>query len=304
MQLDKLSKQILEKVANLHEIPNGAVSFRKNGKTHTMKSTPNIEIKKKNDGSGIDVLVHSSCQNEACHLPVVVTENGLFDLVYNDFYIEPGANVVIVAGCGIHSGTESGHDGIHTFHIGEGAKVRYIENHLAEGSGINKVLNPTTVIKMEKNSEMFVETMQFGGVDFANRKTKADLKQGAVLTVNERVLTERFNVAKSDFIVNLNGENSKCNIISRSVAREESEQSFKSVIIGKTLCFGHVECDAIVLDGAKVDSMPRVCAKSNLASLSHEAAIGKISGEQLVKLMTLGLAEKEAETKIIEGFLK
>lgn len=303
MKLDKISENLLKEIANLHEIPNGAVSFRKNGKSE-IRSTKNIEILPKKDGSGIDIIVHSTCQNEACHLPVIVTENGLFDLVYNDFYIEDNAVVTIVAGCGVHSSDESGHDGIHTFHIGKNVNLNYVENHLATGNGQNKILNPTTVLNIGENSVVEMNTTQIGGVDFSNRKTKANLKAGAVLNVNEKILTERFNVAKTDFIVNLNGENSKCTIKSKSVAKDESEQVFKSNLVGKNLCFGHVECDGILLDNSKIDSVPRVSARSNLASLSHEASIGKIATEQIVKLMTLGLTEKEAEQKIIEGFLK
>lgn len=304
MKLDKISKNLLEKIANLHDIPDGAVSFRKNGKGEIVRSTPNIEIVRKEDGSGIDIFVHSSCQHEACHIPVVVSENGFFDTVYNDFYIEDGADVIIVAGCGVHSNTEAGHNGIHTFHIGKNAVVTYLENHLALGSGRNKILNPVTEIKLGQGSKMTMETNQLGGVDYSDRVTRACLLEDSTLTVNEKILTSRFNVAKTNFKVNLKGKNSKCNIVSRSVARDESEQIFKSDLQGKNLCFGHVECDGIVLDKAKIDSVPKVSAHSNQASLSHEAAIGKIASEQIVKLMTLGLSEKEAEEKIIEGFLK
>jgi len=304
MKLDKITQNLLEQIASLHEIPNGAVSFRKNGKTEISNSTPNIEIVKKKDNSGIDIFIHSTCQNEACHIPVVITENGLFDLVYNDFYIEDNAIVTIVAGCGVHSTDEAGHDGVHAFHIGENAQVNYVENHLAIGNGNNKIMNPTTVLNIGENSVFTMITNQIGGVDFSNRTTKANLKAGAMLNVEEKILTERFNVAKTDFKVNLNGENCKCTIKSKSVAKGESEQSFKSNLVGKNLCFGHVECDGILLDNAKIDSIPRVSAKNRLASLSHEASIGKIASEQLLKLMTLGLTEKQAEQKIIEGFLK
>lgn len=304
MKLDNISKRLLEQIAGLHNIPDGAVSFRKNGKSEVMRSTKNIEIFKKDNGLGIDIVVHSACKGEACHIPVVVSEAELFDLVYNDFYIEDGAEVTIVAGCGVHSDNGAGHDGIHTFHIGKNVKLTYLENHLALGKGDNKTLNPTTILKIGENSIVNMNTTQLGGVDNSNRKTKAELSAGAVLNVNEKILTARFNVAKTDFVVTMKGENSKANIVSRSVAREESLQVFKSNLIGKNLCFGHVECDAIVLDGAIVESSPKVSAKSNLASLSHEAAIGKIASEQIMKLMTLGLSEKEAETKIIEGFLK
>ena len=304
MELDNISKNLLKEIAGLHEIPNGAISFRKNGKGEIIRSTPNIEINKKDDNSGIDIIVHSSCQGEACHIPVVVSENNFFDLVYNDFYIEDNANVVIVAGCGVHSSGDSGHDGIHTFHVGKNAQVLYVENHLALGEGGNKELNPTTVLKLGENSVFTMNTTQLGGVDYSNRKTKAILGKNAVLNVNEKILTNRFNVAKTDFVVDLKGKNSKCTITSRSVAKGESEQVFKSNLIGKNECFGHVECDGILLEQAKIDSIPRVSARHNLASLSHEASIGKIAGEQITKLMTMGLTEKQAEEKIIEGFLK
>ena len=302
--MDKITQNLLEQISNLHEIPNGAVSFRKNGKSEVVNSTANIIIEKKKDNNGIKVLVRSTCQNEACHIPVVVSENGLFDLTYNDFIIEDNANVTIVAGCGVHSNGEGGHDGIHTFKIGKNATVRYVENHYATGKGKNKTLNPVTKIVMDQGSAMEMNTTQIGGVDYSNRKTVVTLRDNATLVVKEKILTDRFNVAKTDFKVTLLGKNSKCNITSRSVAKGESEQVFKSNLIGKNLCFGHVECDAILLDNATVVGEPKVTAMDNNSSLSHEAAIGKIASEQIIKLMTLGLNEKEAEEKIIEGFLK
>ena len=302
--LDQISKNLLKQIANLHELPTGAVSFRKNGKGEVLRSTKNIEIKKKTNKEGIDIFVHSSCKGEACHIPVVVSENGFFDLVYNDFYIEDDAEVTIVAGCGVHSNGESGHDGIHTFHVGKNAKVTYVENHLAIGKGENKILNPTTKVILGDNSEMRMNTTQIGGVDYSNRKTEATLKAGALLEVNEKILTDRFEVAKTNFKVDLSGKNSRCNIISKSVAKGESEQVFKSNMIGKNACVGRVECDAILLDNAMVQSEPKVTAQNKEASLNHEATIGKIAGDQLVKLMTLGLTEEEAEKKIIAGFLK
>ncbi len=304
MNLDKISKNLLEKIANLHEIPDGAVSFRKNGKGEFVRSTTNIEILRKQDGSGIDIVVHSSCNHEACHIPVVVSENGIFDTVYNDFYIEDNADVVIVAGCGIHSTEEAGHNGIHTFHVGKHTNITYVENHLALGVGKNKILNPITIIKLGEDSIMTMETNQLGGVDYSERITKAYLKDNSTLNISEKILTSNFNVAKTNFKVYLKGKNCKCNIISRSVAKDESEQIFKSDLIGENECFGHVECDGIVLDDAKIDSIPKVSARNSQSSLSHEAAIGKIASEQIVKLMTLGLSKKEAEEKIIEGFLK
>lgn len=302
--MDNLTKNLLKQITNLHKIPNGAVSFRKNGKSEIVNSTPNIEIKRKENGMGIDVIVHSSCNGEACHIPVVVSDNNLFDLTYNDFYIEDGADVVIVAGCGIHSNGESGHDGVHSFYIGKNAKVQYVENHLALGDGKNKTLNPTTKINIDCGGVMIMNTTQIGGVDYSNRKTIAKLKDNAFLEVNEKVLTDKFNVAKTDFKVDLIGENAKCNIISRSVARGESEQMFKSNLVGKNTCYGRVECDAILLDRAVVVSVPKISAMDRNASLSHEATVGKIAEDQLIKLMSLGLNEAQAEEKIIEGFLK
>ena len=304
MKLDNISKNILAQVANLHEIPAGAVSIRVNGKSEMLKSSANIEIERKTDNPGINVYIHSSCQGEACHIPVVVNQNDLFDMVYNDFYIEDGAVVTIVAGCGVHSIGNAGHDGIHTFHVGKNATVNYIENHLGLGKGQHKILNPTTILKIGKNSTVTLNTTQIGGVDSANRVTKAIVGENATLIINEKILTDRFQIAKTNFTVQLKGKDSKCNIVSRSVARGESEQVFKSNMIGKNLCFGHVECDGIVLDNSRISSLPQVSAFDNRASLSHEAAIGKIASEQIVKLMTLGLTEKQAEEKIIEGFLK
>lgn len=302
--MDKITQSLLEKISNLHEIPNGAVSFRKNGKSEKVSSTPNIEIVKKEDVPGVDVYVHSTCQKEACHIPVIVSENNLFDVAYNDFYIEDNADVVIVAGCGVHTSADAGHNGIHCFHIGKNAKVGYVENHLAIGDIGKKTISPITKINMGEGSYMVVETTQIGGVNFSQRKTDVKLCSGAVLEVVEKILTDRFDVAKTDFKINLNGLNSKCVITSKSVAKGESEQEFKSNLVGKNSCFGRVECDAILLDSAKVVSVPKISAINKNALLSHEATVGKIAQEQLTKLMTLGLTEKQAEQKIIEAFLK
>lgn len=302
--MDKITQNLLEKISNLHEIPTGAVSFRKNGKSEILRSTAHIEIKKKEDVPGIDVYIHSNCQNEACHIPVIVSENDLFDLVYNDFYIEENVDVVIVAGCGVHSSGESGHNGIHSFHIGKNAKVKYVENHFATGEGGQKSINPITKIEIDKDGYMLMESTQIGGVDRSIRKTDVKLKQGATLEVVEKILTDRFDVAQTEFKVLMIGENSKCVINSKSVAKGESEQVFKSNLIGKNSCFGRVECDAILLNFAKVVSVPKISAMHKDASLTHEAAVGKIAQDQLVKLMTMGLNEQEAEQKIIESFLK
>ncbi len=304
MEMDLITRNLLAQIADLHDIPNGAVSIRKNGKSEVLKSTANIEIKKKEDMEGIDIFIHSSCKGEACHIPVIVSENEFFDLVYNDFYIEDNAEVTIVAGCGVHSNDSAGHNGIHSFHVGKNAKVTYVENHLAIGDGGHKTLNPTTKITIDECGVMIMNTTQIGGVDYSIRKTEAKLKNNALLEVNEKILTDRFNVAKTDFKVTLLGKNSRCNIVSRSVAKGESEQVFKSNLIGKCECFGRVECDAILLNEARVISEPKVSALNKLACLSHEATVGRIAEDQLIKLMTLGLNEKQAEEKIIEGFLK
>jgi len=302
--LDNLTKSLLKEIANLHKIPDGSISFRKNGKGELINSTASIKIEKKTDNSGINVYIASDCKNEVCHIPVVITESGVYDVVYNDFYISDGAKVTIVAGCGMHTDGESSHDGIHKFHIGKNAEVVYLENHIATGAGRKQEFNPTTVLEIGENSVVTMNTTQLGGVTYSNRKTKAVLKTNANLIVNEKILTSGFEVAKTNFEVKLNGKNSKCNIVSRSVAKQESEQVFVSNLIGKNLCFGRVECDAIVLDNSRVVSQPKVSAMNNLAELSHEATIGRIAKDQLVKLMTLGLTEHEATSKIIEGFLK
>ena len=304
MKMDKLSKELLSQIVALHDIPDGAVSFRKNGKGEIVKSTKNIEIIPKDDASGIDVFVKSNCKNESCHIPVVITESDCYDLVYNDFYIEDGAEVTIVAGCGLHSSDDSSHDGVHTFYIGKNAKLTYIENHLALGNGKNRNLNPVTILNIGENSSVVMITTQIGGVDYSFRTTKAKLKAGATLDVTEKIMTDRFNVAKTLFKVDLIGEGSVCNISSRSVAKGESEQKFDSTIIGKNKCFAHVSCDGILLDNAKIISIPKIDARSNMAEINHEAVVGKIAGEQIEKLMTMGLTEKQAEEKIIEGFLK
>ena len=303
--MDKNSKFLLSKITPLHDIPQaGVYSIRENGKLLARNTDEEVNIVSKADKEGIDVYVKSGTQNKSVHIPVLVSMSGFDDLVYNDFYIEEGANVTIVAGCGIHSNGESGHDGIHTFHVGKNAKVCYVENHLALGSGKNKTLNPTTKIIIEDGGSMALNTTQIGGVDYSKRITIAKLKANAFLEVNEKILTDKFNVAKTDFKVSLLGDNARCNIISRSVAKGESEQVFKSNLIGKSSCFGRVECDAILLDRAQVISEPKISAMDKNASLSHEATIGRIAQDQLVKLMTMGLNEKQAEEKIIEGFLK
>lgn len=304
--MDKIETQLLSQIDDLHAIEQGSFNIRKNGESFKRKDDKDIQIISKKDNSGIDIIVNKNVTNKSVHIPVIVTKGGFNDLVKNDFYIGQNSSVLIVAGCGIHnsdSSKSSSHDGQHTFHIGKNAKVVYVEKHLGLGEG-QKILNPKTVIYMAENSQLEMQTIQLGGVSYSNRKTLATLKQDAKLLCVEKILTDESQIAKTDFKVNLVGKNCSAKITSRSVAKGKSYQKFISNIIGKNECFGHVECDGIILDQAVIESAPKVVAKNPQASLVHEAAIGKIAGEQLVKLQTLGLSEQEAENEIIKGFLK
>ena len=306
-KLNKIDKELLSQIADLHDIPQGSFNIRKNGKVAGRVSSEDIEIVPKKNKEGIDIIVKNDIKNKSIHIPVIVTESGFKDLVYNDFYIGDNTEVTIIAGCGIHNngGNVSSHNGIHTFHIGKNARVVYIEKHLGLGSGMgDKVLNPTTNIIMNENSYLEMQTIQLGGVSYSNRKTKAKLNKNSELNITEKILTTDTQQAKTIFNVNMAGDGCKCNVISRSVARNNSIQEFKSKLIGKSACFGRVECDAILLDNARVISIPEIDAQSVDATLNHEATVGKIAGEQLLKLMTLGLTEKEAEDVIIKGYLK
>ena len=305
--MNKEEKLLLEQVADLHSIPEGSYSIRKNGKSYKIKSTKDIQIVPKKDLPGIDIYVKEGVKGKSVHIPVIITEGNLNDLVYNDFYIGKNTDVLIVAGCGIHNTSEndSNHDGVHSFHLAEGAKIKYVEKHLGLGEGKGgKILNPTTFIEMDKGSIFEMETTQLGGVSYSDRKTKAVLKESAKLVIKEKILTTDFEEAKTLFDVVLKGKNSSVEVASRSVAKEFSKQKFVSIIKGQNECFGHVECDGIVLDNAKVESSPRVLAKNENATLVHEASIGKIAGEQILKLQTLGLTEEEAQNEIIKGFLR
>lgn len=304
--MDKIDKMLLEKVSDLHKISLGAFNIRKNGQVLDRKATKEIEIVPKKNKSGIDIIVKPDVKNKAVHIPVIITAGGLNDLVYNDFYIGKNADVTIVAGCGIHNTTSetSTHNGIHSFHLAENSHVKYIERHVGEGNGKGgKILNPTTKIYQKKNSFMDIETLQLGGVTSSVRKTFASLGENAQLNIQENILTESKETATTLFKVTLKGKKSKVEVVSHSVAKGESYQEFKSDLIGKEECFGHVECDGILLDNARIVSVPMIDALSSEASLVHEAAIGKIAGDELIKLMTLGLSEKEAEDVIIKGFL-
>ena len=305
--IDEIQLRMLDEVADLHQVPAGAYNIRANGKMADRASTANIEIVSKDDGSGIDVRIKPGTRHESVHIPVVLSESGLHEVVYNDFYIGDDADVVIVAGCGIHNcgDQDSMHNGIHRFFLGKNAKVKYVEKHYGEGDGKGKrIMNPGTEVTMEENSYMEMEMVQIKGVDSTKRSTTADLTAGAKLVIRERLLTHGTQYAESGFVVNLNGDDSSANVISRSVAKDESRQLFLSEINGNARCAGHSECDAIIMDNAKIGAVPKITANDIDAALIHEAAIGKIAGEQIIKLMTLGLTEEEAEAQIVNGFLK
>ena len=304
---DSIQERILEEVADLHGVPAGAYNIRANGQTAGRNTTANIDIVTKTDKTGIDIRIKPGTRNESVHIPVVVSASGLKEMVYNDFFIGEDADVVIVAGCGIHNcgDQDSEHDGIHRFFVGKNAKVKYVEKHYGEGDGNGKrILNPGTEVYMEENSYMEMEMVQIEGVDSTNRTNCAELAAGAKLIVRERLLTHGSQNAESTYIVNLNGEDSSADVVSRSVAKDTSKQTFNSKIVGNAKCSGHTECDAIIMDDARIFAIPGLIANNIDAALIHEAAIGKIAGEQIVKLMTLGLTEEEAEAQIVNGFLK
>ncbi len=305
--MDSIKKELLKQVADLHEVPQGAFNIRENGETNSRNTTKNIDIVTKTDKPGIDIIIKPFTKNESVHIPVIISESGIKETVYNDFYIGEGADVVIVAGCGIHNGGESDsdHSGIHSFHIGKDAKVKYVEKHYGAGDGNGKrVMNPETVIEIAENGSLEMETVQIKGIDSTVRKSTATLSANASLIIKEKIMTHGTQNAETYFTVNLLGENSRANVVSRSVAKDNSTQVFVSKIIGENACYSHTECDAIIMDNAKVSAVPEVVANHIDAALVHEAAIGKIAGEQLTKLMTLGLSEEQAEQEIINGFLK
>lgn len=307
MELSGLDRDLLKEIADIEAVPTGAYNVRRNGKLAGRNTTANIDIVTKTDRPGIDIIIKSETKGERVDIPVILTETGLDDLVYNDFYVEDGADVVIVAGCGIHNagGLKSEHDGIHAFHIGKNAKVLYIEKHYGEGEGTGeRILNPTTLIEIAEGGSMTMETAQIKGVDSAIRKTDAVLSDGATLIIREKIMTHGKQYAETNFHVALNGKDSGARVISRSIAKDDSRQKYISCVDGNNLCTGHTECDAIIMDNGAVTAKPELNANNVEARLIHEAAIGKIAGEQLIKLMSLGLTEKEAEEKIVNGFLK
>lgn len=305
--LDEIQKNLLEEVANIHTVPQGAYNIRANGTLDSRNTTANIDIVSKEDGSGIDIKIKDGTKKESVHIPVVLSQSGLKEMVYNDFFVGEDCDVTIVAGCGIHNSgaKDSEHDGIHRFFVGKNSKVKYIEKHYGAGDGAGKrILNPVTEVYQKENSYVEMEMVQIKGVDSTERVTKAEVEKGATLIVRERLMTHGEQKAVSVYEVNLNGENSSTDVVSRSVAKDNSEQIFEASIVGNTVCHGHAECDAIIMDKAHVVAVPKLDAKDVDAALIHEAAIGKIAGDQLIKLMTLGLTEEEAEEQIVNGFLK
>lgn len=303
--MDKIEKDILLAVSDLHSIPSGAYNIRENGKAIDKHSTENIEIVPKPEGKGIDIYVKDGTKNESLHIPVIITKAGIKELVYNDFHIGKNCDILIVAGCGIHNTGmgDSEHNGIHSFYVGDGSKVRYVEKHLGVGNKGGKILNPVTNVELGKDAELIMETTQLGGVSSSIRTTNGVLKDRAKLLIKEKILTSENQIAETKFDVSLEGKDSSVDVISRSVAKDNSRQKFYSKVVGKNKCFGHVECDAILMDKSVIQSTPEILAECTEATLVHEAAIGKIAGEQLIKLMTMGLTEKESEDLIIKGFL-
>ena len=305
--MDAIQKRILMEVAGLESVPHGAYNIRANGKSAARNVTANIDIVTKEDGSGIDIYIKPGTVNESVHIPVILSEAGIKEVVYNDFHIGEGSDVTIVAGCGIHNCGEqdSEHDGIHRCFVEKNARIKYVEKHVGTGDGAGKrILNPVTEVHMAENSAMEMEMVQIKGVDSTDRVTNAELAAGASLVGRERLMTHGDQVAISSYNVNLNGEGASTDVVSRSVARDKSYQKFDSKIIGNAPCTGHTECDAIIMDSARSLAIPQLEANDLDAALIHEAAIGKIAGEQIIKLMTLGLNEAEAEEQIINGFLK
>lgn len=305
--MDAIQRELLAQVADLHEVPEGAYNIRANGEMAGRNTTANIDIITKEDCSGIDIRIKPGTKSESVHIPVVLSQSGLQESVYNDFFVGEDCDVTIIAGCGIHNGgsASSAHSGIHRFFVEKNAKVRYVEKHYGSGDGSGeRIMNPTTEIHLAEGASLEMETVQIKGIDSTVRTTTAEVAEGASLVIKEKIMTHGKQYAETDFTVTMTGADSGVNLISRSVAKEHSRQIFRSRIVGNASCHGHSECDAIIMDEASVSAIPELTANHIDANLIHEAAIGKIAGEQLIKLMTLGLTEKEAEEQIVKGFLK
>ena len=307
MALDKIQRDLLAEIADLHGVPEGAYNIRSDGKLEGRNTTANIDIVTKSDKPGIDIYVKPGTKNESVHIPVIIEQSGLKDLVYNDFHIGEGADVTIIAGCGINNcgNQDSQHDGIHSFYLDRNARLKYVEKHYADGDGKGgKIMNPTTHIELGEGAYMEMDTTQIKGIDSTERVTTAKLGERATLIVREKLMTHGEQTSDSEFTIDLDGDDSSANVISRGVARDRSRQVLVLRINGNARCYGHSECDNIVMDESYVQAIPEITANSVEASLVHEAAIGKIAGEQITKLMTLGLTEAEAEEQIVAGFLK
>jgi len=305
--MNKVDENLLKTIADLHEVPQGAYSLRKNGESAARQSTAHIQITPKADKPGIDIVIAPGTKGESVHMPVIITETGVNELVYNDFIIGEDADVLIVAGCGIHNdgSQKSEHDGVHHFKIGRGARVKYVEKHYGEGEGTGeRTLNPQTIIEMEPDSFCEMETVQLRGVDSTVRKTTAHLAENAHLVMTEKLMTHGLQKAHSDMDVHLDGRDAALKIVSRSVAKDESEQVFHPRAIGNAPCRAHVQCDSIIMDQANIASIPEIAANHADAQIVHEAAIGRINNDQLLKLQTFGLTEEEAEEVIVQGFLR
>ena len=306
-EINAIQRTLLENIADLHEVPQGAYNIRSNGEMLGRNTTAGIDIVTKKDKPGIDIIIKPGTKKQSVHIPVLITQTGLKEMVYNEFFIGEDSDVVIVAGCGIHNAGDEGseHSGIHTFHVGKNAKVKYVEKHYGMGEGTGeRVMNPSTEIYLDEGAHLEMETIQIEGINSTERKTYAKVGADASIVIREKIMTHDNQTAVTEFKADLVGENSSADIVSRSVAKNHSRQRFASNIVGSSACKGHSECDAIIMDEAVVEAIPELTAANIDASLIHEAAIGKIAGEQLTKLMTLGLTEEEAEAEIIHGFLK
>ena len=305
--ITEIDQALLEKIADLTGKPVGAFNIRKDSGCEARQSTEHIEITPKTDGKeGIDIRVKDGTRGETCHIPVIISKTGVTEMVYNDFYIGENCDVDIIAGCGIHNSgcNESRHDGVHTFHIGKNSRVHYAEKHYGEGDGEGKnIMNPQTIVYLDEGASIQMETVQIRGIDSTRRYTKLVCGKDAEAVITARLLTHGHQHAESDMVIELNGEDSRGRVISRSVAQDESKQVFRPVVIGNDRCFGHVQCDSIIMGSARIESVPAITANSTEAQLIHEAAIGKIAGDQLLKLQSLGLTEEEAEDTILKGFL-
>lgn len=304
--MNDVTNDLLGLVSDWKDGYKGAYNLRVDGTCAGRQSSDNIKIYSKEDKPGLDIRIADETHGETVSIPACVTHGDIDDLVYNDFYVGKNSEVTIVAGCGVHTetGEPARHNGIHRFFLAEGAKVKYLEKHVGTGKGTGiRSIDPVTEVYLGKNALLEMDTSQIGGVDKSLRTTSGEVGEGARLIIRERILTEHEQSAETEFSIVMSGKDSGVDVISRSVARDNSYQRYHSVIIGNAPCTGHTECDAIISENGKVDAAPELRAHHEDAALIHEAAIGKIAGEQIIKLCTFGLTEKEAESAIIDGFL-